>query len=243
MVENSDHLNKRGEYRKTLRVGKSNRIIMKYKITLTLIFILTISLNLNAQFSFGVSSGFQRNGGSFGYKYKKFVPQIGLQLFHAGFTIDENGLKNDTGTSKIIPYNSQIKASATVFMPSLGLKYFFLESGKLKAYGIGSYSKVILSVKAEDSEDPTINDDVQKEIKNIRISGWQLGFGTEYFFDENFSIGGEFGLMGLTIKNKTERERILFDPNTGDDVITTIKQNLKLNINPTYARMTLNFYF
>jgi opacity protein-like surface antigen len=136
-----------------------------------------------------------------------------------------------------------MKASATIFMPSIGLKYFFLESGKLKAYGLANYSKIFLSVKVKDSEDPTINEDVQKEIKNIKISGWQLGFGTEYFFDEHFSVGGEFGLIGLGIKDKTERERTLFDPNTGDDIITKINQNLKLNINPTYARMTLNFYF
>ena len=70
-----------------------------------------------------------------------------------------------------------------------------------------------------------------------------LGFGVEYNFSENFSIGGEFGIRYFTGNYSESEDRTINDPNTG--VPITYKKEMKGNVNfsPTYTKITLNYYF
>lgn len=72
-------------------------------------------------------------------------------------------------------------------------------------------------------------EEISDAIKNINVFGAEAGFGVEYFFDDNFSIGGEYGIRFFSGKYETVDE---FDNFT-----------LKMNINPTYTKLALNFYF
>ncbi len=217
---------------------------MKSKFLIPLIITCTLfTLQSQAQFTFSVGTGFQQNSGTFGYKFKKFVPQIGIQAIHGGANMTENGQRNDTSTGIIIPYEDNLKFSGTIYLPSIGLKYFFMETDKLNAYGVFNFTKLIVSAKIDDSNDPKANEDLQKQLKKVKIFGGQLGFGTEYFFDPHFSVGGEFGLMMIHLRFKDQFDNVVFDPITGNDVTTQTKQDFKFNLSPTYGRMALNFYF
>jgi hypothetical protein len=210
-----------------------------------LVFVIALLLTMHgsAQFNFSIGTGLQQNGAVFGYKYKKFVPQLGFQMLRASSSFTETGKERDTATDEIVPYTSTFKFTGSVFIPTIGLKYFFLERGNLKAYGSLNFSKLILKAKIDDSEDPKADDELQKQLKNINIYGGQLAFGTEYFLDEHFSVGGEFGLMMIHIGYKNEYDDELYDFNTGNMVSFKVKQDLKLNASPTYGKMSLNFYF
>jgi hypothetical protein len=126
-------------------------------------------------------------------------------------------------------------------MPTIGIKYFFIETNKLKSYGTMSFTKFLLSGKIEDDTDE--NYDLKKEIKNTHLYGGQRGFGTEYFFDDNFSLGGEFGFRLLHLKYKHEVDDEVYNPDIGDYIPTTTTYDYKFNFNPTYVKISLNFYF
>lgn len=213
------------------------------KITLLFAaFVLTLSAN--AQFTFTANPGLQLNGASFGYKVQKFVPYLNIQMIGAKGEILDYGKTNDINTGAIVDYNDSYKAKLNVILPTLGVRYYFMEVNKLKAYGNLNFSTVIASGKIEDSSDPSNSDDedLQEILDNSKFFGSQLGFGTEYFFDDNFSLGGEFGLQMLRIKTADSYESTLFDTN-GNPVLVTNTTEFKGSLNPTYVKISLNFYF
>jgi len=200
-------------------------------------------LQSNAQFTFSVSPGLQFNSAAFGYKISKFVPFIGLQVLSGSANMKEKGQEYDPGLGILVSYEDEYKFSGAVYMPTIGTKYFFIEKNKLKAYGALSFTKFLLSGKVADSNDPSANSDFKDEVSNIHLYGGQFGFGTEYFFDDNFSIGGEFGIRLLHVKYHDEYEDQIYDPNIGGYVPSTTTFDYKLNINPTYSKVSLNYYF
>lgn len=216
------------------------------KIVCYLVFIVLFSLISNknkAQFTFNVSPGLQFNSANFGYKVDKFVPYLGLQVLSANANLNEKGQRYDSNIGTIVPYENVYKFSGTVYMPTIGLKYFFLEINKLKLFGNASFTKIFLSGKINDSSDPEVNNDLKEEIKSIRIYGGQLSFGTEYFFDNNFSIGGEFGLRLLHLKYKKEIDDEVYNPDTGIYTPSKTTYDYRYNISPTYIKLSLCFYF
>jgi hypothetical protein len=214
---------------------------MKPQSFLLILFTL-FTLNGFSQFTFSLGTGMQQNSAAFGYKYKNFVPQIGLQVMRASASINATGFENDS-VGDIVAYDQSIMLSGAVFIPSVGVKYFFLNRDKLKAYGLLSVNKVILSAKIEDKDDPNADKELQKQLDNISISGGQLAFGTEYFFDSHFSIGGEFGFRSMRLNYKNNTTDNVFNPNTGDYEDLPATQTLKLNFMPTYSKFSINFYF
>lgn len=196
----------------------------------------------SAQFTFSVSPGLQLNSANFGYRFNKVVPFIGLQMINAGTKITETGMRYDPIPDEVVSYTDEFKFTGTAYMPFIGARYFFKQSGKLNAYGSLMFSKIFLSGKIEDSTDPNANKQVEDFIKNTSVWGGQLGFGVEYFFDDNFSLGGEFGLMMMHARNKTEETRTVSDPN-GPDPEATFTTDTRINLRPTYTKFSLNFYF
>ncbi|HBX50038.1 MAG: hypothetical protein A2275_17755 [Bacteroidetes bacterium RIFOXYA12_FULL_35_11] len=209
-----------------------------------LIFIFLFSIEENkAQFHFNVSPGLQFNTANFGYKVNNFVPYFGLQILNGSANLSEKGERYDPDRGGIVPYEDKYKFSGIIYIPTLGTKYFFKETNKLKLYGTISFTKFILSGKIEVSNDSDANDELQSEIKKMNLWGGQLGFGTEYFFDNNFSVGGEFGLRLLRLKYKDTEEDLIYNPQTGNYVPSTTTNDYRFNLSPTYVRISFNYYF
>lgn len=214
------------------------------KKTLLLTAVLLYNLNAFSQFTFSASPGIQLNNANFGYKFKKFNPYLGIQFWNAKGEFTETG-KEFNSNGNLVDYKNTYEAKMTLILPCIGLKYFFWNANKIQAYGNLNFSKLMMSGKIEDSQDPdnSVDEDLQEIIKNTSISAFQLGFGTEYFFDNNFSLGAEFGLNMLKMKSETSHEDIIFDPNTSDDVTVIHNYSAKGKFNPTYTKISLNFYF
>jgi hypothetical protein len=201
-----------------------------------------ISISLKAQITFSVSPGVKTNGSSFGYKHKNFNPYVGLQLIGGKGELIMSGSDFDA-SGNLYTFKNTLSAKLNVYMPTLGLKYFILEKNKLKAYGNLNFSKGFITGKIEDSTDPTVNADFQETRKNINLFGGQLGIGAEYFFDSNFSLGGEFGIMGVFVRAKDTYNSTINNPNTGSSIDVKNTLEMKLNLNPTYSKISLNYYF
>ena len=192
---------------------------MKTKLLLLLCAVLLITNEGFGQFAFGVSPGIGLNSAYFGYKINsKIVPYVSLQYLNANYKYEFDGED----------YNEEIDFKGNLLIPNIGVKYFFKQQNNLQAYLSLNFSKPIFSGKI-DVDDNDFEDDFEEAIKNTSIWGGEFGFGIEYFFDENFSLGGEFGIRHFNFKyNETDE---------GDET------DVRININPTFSKITLNYYF
>jgi len=188
---------------------------MKPITTFAILAILALTISGYSQHAFGVSPGLNLNGAYFGFKLNdKLLPYFSFQYLGAKYKLERSGVE-DT------------QLSAALIIPSLGLKYFLNKQNQIQPYLNISLSKPFISGKLEfDGEE---DEEFKDVVKNINLFGSEIGFGVEYFFDENFSIGGEYGVRILNLKYKASDEF--------DDI------NVKASISPTYSKLTLNFYF
>jgi len=71
-----------------------------------------------------------------------------------------------------------------------------------------------------------------------------IGYGTEYFFTDQFSIGGEFG-VNIVLWKWSDEFTFENGYDEGDDYyeIDRTSINAKANVGSSFSRMTLNFYF
>ena len=215
---------------------------MKTKLLVVLFAIFVLTIKSYGQFSFGVSPGIGLNSAYFGYKINsKIVPYIGFQYLNAKFKYEESGEEYDWDLNQVISYSEMNEFSGSLYIPNIGVKYFIKQHNKIQAYLSLSLSKPLLSgkLKYDGEEDSDFKDDIKK----ISMWGGEFGFGVEYFFDENFSIGGEFGLRYLHLKYKDSNEREIYDPNTGNYRDTEIKNDYRFNMSPTFSKISLNYYF
>lgn len=215
---------------------------MKIKLSVVFIAAFFTLCSTYGQFSFGVSPGIGLNSTYFGYKVNnKIVPFIGFQLLHGNFKYLESGEDFDYDLNQVIQYSDETKFKGNVYIPNIGVKYFIIQKESLQAYLSACISKPLLSGKLtyDGEEEEEFND----EIKNVRLWGGEIGFGAEYFLDEHFSLGGEFGLRFLHAKYKTSYETDFYNPIIGDYQETTVDYDYKFNLNPTYSKIALNYYF
>ncbi len=219
---------------------------MKNKLLIVLAFAF-IASPVFGQFTFSASPGLNLNGATFGYKFGKVVPYVGFQMLNAKFSLNTNDFGYTTpGT--LIEHKTTTDIKGGVYMPSIGAKCFIVENNKLKAYLNLSIVKPFVGAKYSSetdgrvaSGDSTIAANVKDVVKNIKIIGGQFGFGVEYFFDDNFSLGGEFGLSYLRGKFTHEEPGTVYDGTRNRTVTYTTEATL--NLLPTYTKISLNFYF
>jgi hypothetical protein len=204
-------------------------------------FTIFISSLSYGQFYFGISPGLGLTGAHFGYQMGKFVPFIGVQNFSGSITTSETWTDFDYDMGEVATNSYTDKFSGGVIMPSIGAKYFFKESKKLRAFGELSITKPLFRAKAvyDGEEDKEFND----AAKSIKLLGVEVGCGVEYFFDNNFSIGGFYGLRIVKINAEDEFETTYYDPIKDEDVATTDVYSVNGNLSPTFTKLTLNFYF
>ncbi|MBK6978702.1 MAG: hypothetical protein IPH28_17735 [Cytophagaceae bacterium] len=188
---------------------------MKKQITIFSFFALIICSNLAfSQLSFGVHTGYGTKSAYLGYKNKThFMPYFSLQM------------ANLRANTEFEDENELVKIG--IVMPTIGTKYYLKDNGKLKPYFDLTVSKPVFYIKPVE------------EIENLKLLAGSLGFGTEYFLDPQFSIGGEFGLNILNARYIESYED--FDYNNYTSVEKEDKY--KFTSNPTYGRISVNFYF
>lgn len=213
---------------------------MKTRIILPLIITL-ISFSSQSQIAFGVSPGLNLNSAYIGYKINKIVPFFGFQYFNAAFNYSEKGQHFDYDVNEVANYEETYQYSVSVYLPTLGLKYYVIDKDKLKAYTSLAITKPVITGKAKDNG--VENTDLTDYLKNLSIWGGELGFGVEYYFDEQFSLGGEFGIRFLSLKDEFSYTTTFYNPNSGMDQSTTITNEFRFRTTPTYTKFSLNFYF
>lgn len=196
------------------------------------------------QFSFGVSPGLGLNSAYLGYKLgNKFVPFVGFQYLNANLKVEESDQWYNWESDQIITDVETIKLTGNLYVPNVGLKYFVKQHNKLQAYLSLCVSKPILSGKlnSDYAEDVEAFED---DIKGISMWGGEFGFGVEYFFDENFSLGGEFGIRYLHLKYIDSYEYYdYYPPFSDEEIVLKNETDYRFNMSPTYSKISLNYYF
>jgi hypothetical protein len=214
---------------------------MKKKVVSVIMLAFFVTASAFSQFSFSVGTGLNINSASFGYKVGKLVPFVGIQVFSASGKYLETGTEWDYDAGAPVAFSDEIKVSGSIIMPEIGVKYFAIEKNKLKGYVIAGITKPFLNAKV------TYNGEeeewVQEMLNKISLIGGFVGVGTEYFLDDNFSIGGEFGLQMISGNYKNEYTDTYWNPATSQYVDADFMDDFSLNLAPTYAKISLNFYF
>ncbi|MBC8276813.1 MAG: hypothetical protein H8E46_01165 [FCB group bacterium] len=104
------------------------------------------------------------------------VPQIGLKYF----------LRDDYSDGEVCPY---VKASVFVSIPFVSAEWRHYD----KDVFYDEYGMIIQQYESEDKDKLEGNEkDYIEDI--LSVIGFNLAFGSEYYFSDKFSVGGEFGI-------------------------------------------------
>lgn len=211
------------------------------KKTLVLLAIATVSLcaEVKAQFNFGVSPGLNLSTAHVGYRFGNFEPTVSFAFLRGSVKYTIEGQEYEDGN--LVNFTDEYVGKAGVYLPGIGLKYFMKPVGKLNSYFAVQFVKPILQLSSE--TDGVSDSEAEDEVGKVNLFGAQLGYGVEYFLDPNFSIGGEFGLLWVKAKYKSTDDVEKYDYTTGDYTTTQEKSKYSFVLNPTYATISLNFYF
>jgi hypothetical protein len=209
---------------------------------ITVLLFLAFGFNSFSQVSFGLNMSKNTNSAQFGYVYKRFNPYAAFQYTSVKGEVNAKLQEFDPFDGEIYSTNLDLSAKLSMIMPTIGLKFFAVERNKLKAFANVFYSKPMLRAKL-DIGFPEFESEVDRVVRDIKFNSFGFGVGAEYFFDPNFSIGGEFGFMSTRMKTSIDFTQEAYDFNTGDFVTLTNTIGLKAAMSPTYARLSLNFYF
>lgn len=212
------------------------------KLFVVLCATMVLSNESYGQFAFGVSPGLGLNSAYFGYKIKdRVVPFIGFQYLKTNVTYEESGEKYDNDLNQLVSYSETNEFSGGIYIPNIGVKYFIKQHNKIQAYLSLSVSKPILRGKMKYNGEEEA--DYGEDVESFNLWGGEFGFGIEYFFDENFSLGGEFGLRYLHVDFVETSDRNYYNPDTGELEPTEYIYDYRYNLNPTFTKISLNYYF
>jgi outer membrane protein W len=207
---------------------------MKKNLILVALFLVFVSAPGFSQFTFTAAPGLNLNSASFGYKFNKFVPYFGIQ--YCGISGSYSFDVNYTSTT-VTDESEEAKFSGKIIMPSFGIKYFAIEKNKVKGYINATVAKPFLSAKLTVDGDDVKS--VSDEVGKVSLFGGSLGVGAEYFFDDNFSVGGEFGLQFVSGRYKDVYTSSNYEGHGTANIETVVKAMAM----PTYSKISLNFYF
>ncbi len=210
---------------------------MKKYLVLLASMLVFISAPAFSQFTFSVAPGLNLNSAYFGYKAGKVVPFVGFNMVAISGSLNETGSRWDD--PEVVEYDETAKLKGSLLMPTLGLKFFAVEKNKVKGYVIASLTKPLVNAKLTfDGEEV---EEISEMLDKLSFFGGTVGVGAEYFFDENFSLGGEFGAQFLNVKFKDEWESDVWNGSSYDEEDFT--RTLKGTAIPTFSKISLNFYF
>jgi hypothetical protein len=215
-------------------------------------------------FVFGVKPSATVQTSYFGMERGKFVFYGGLDMLAIGAKM--KGQDVDWSSYSYSEYQGQYRTeksfeysgSATLIAPRLGVKCR-LSSHTLRPYLFADLYKVFpfVNVKGEEntreyrdgilydtyhnSEDNQETEDMVKDI--LDVWGFNLGFGSEYFFSENFSIGGEYVFRLFATSSEYKGEDGSGGGGGGYEWGQTWKDELSGSLKMSYAAIVLNYYF
>jgi hypothetical protein len=213
------------------------------------------------QFVFSVKPGLDLNGASFGIRINKLILFGGLDYMHFSTNLEVSGTDVYTTYSylyvsgayqytygyQLNPYDDKNDVSLNMYSPVIGVKYLLGGPEKVDAYITASASKPMLSGSASSNG---VDQNLQKYLDNLSIWGFQIAFGGEYHFSENFSIGGEFGVRMYSAKyeqtDNTQASVYVGSTTTGyhyQSVPTSQKTTISPGLSFTYSVLCLNYYF
>jgi len=214
---------------------------MKKSWLLTIVVIglvLILVSTTNAGFNFGIRS-FQHNAEFFVTSGDEDgiyqPPQIafhvgattgGQAVIFGGVELSRFSLQEEVSNF----YDEKGEASSTIFSPFFGGKYYFapMSSGQVSLYISGTVFKSFASV-SYDTDDPDSDKIMEEYLKELNSPfGFIPAFGAEYFFSDNFSLGGETGFKFVFLKADVEDE--------------DYKGETKASYIDHYIAITLNFF-
>ncbi len=191
------------------------------------------------KFQFGVKPGFGNlNSGYFGADFGKLSLLGGVQAGMinvtetrtTSYTYSDDSMEDRTNTR-------DHKQSLQLYNVFVGTNIDLFRVNDVQTYLSAVVSKPIALVKEEriDSNEEDYSSD--DELGDLSIWGGQLGFGSQYYFTENFSLGGEFGLQYYIFSNETSSD---FD---NGNLVEKYSREFNMGAGLTYSTLVLNFYF
>ena len=159
----------------------------------------------------------------------QIVPYLGLGLYRAAYDYNYDHDDND---------NDQIEndsGSALQFGLEIGGKFFFIERAKGKAppFLNIAFFKYFGSISDDDYGDVFGDDDIDYTIYDTQLLsplGFNLAFGAEYYFNDNFALGGTF----LGLRFSYARATALVEDSDRDILTQTSEFNLYTGLTLTY---------
>jgi hypothetical protein len=192
-----------------------------------------------------------------GYKIGPVVPYLSLSFFnHSGRYEDYyERYDEDEFDTTYYEYADTVNWSGSVLAPTLGTKFVFGTTDLKPFVRVSGSMPFLLSVNVEINDDDdqeyidSLITDFKQDLKPIFM--FTFGAGVEYFFAEQFSIGGEFNYRLLTggweYDYYDEWESEYYDPI--EDTTYYFQHwrreeyNVGGSIGGTCAGLWLNYYF
>jgi hypothetical protein len=215
------------------------------RVLLISLFVLVIASQCSySQFTFGVKPGATLNSGYAGIKFGGIVAFGGFEFIHGGadinFTYKDTGYPDDA---------NKMHYSGSLCVPYVGAKMFLLNSGNIKGYATATISKpwVSASIQPDSGKEAVAYDFtsshgdkalVKDLVSNTSLWGFSVAFGSEYFFSDNFSLGGEFGIRYLI--GGWKKTITTYSSPTAK---STVDVDVSVGVSSTYSTLTLNYYF
>jgi len=178
------------------------------------------------QFMFGVKPGMLIQTSYFGLSYNRLEPFVGLDWVAVSVNSDGGDV------------------AGSVFIPHFGSRWYLKSKGAQHAiapYLLGDVFFSLASVKVEGAAS-----EEEAAIKDLlEFWGMTLGFGTEYYFSDKFSVGGEWGLRLLFDKVSEHSKEEEWQDYYGDTHTYREKVNDEFTVafRVTYAAVSLNYHF
>ncbi len=204
---------------------------MKHKLVCAVIAIALLVPVLASAMVFSVSPGQTLQGAQIGMSFGKLQPYIGLDLMGASGKV-----KMTYPDDAFV----ELSAGATLYIPNIGARYYF--GGKeLKPYVYLGFLKSIatVSAKVKTNVDESEFAGGAKDQLTSLLGFWGInaGFGTEYPFSENFSVGGEYGFRYLRTgaDGTGTADSVFLAEGVSDEITASLKNSM--------VRVVLNYKF
>jgi hypothetical protein len=196
---------------------------LKHKLVCAVIATALLIPVLASAMVFSVSPGQTLQGAQFGMSYGKLQPYIGLDLLGAAGKVK---MTNPDATY------AELSAGVTLYIPNIGARYYFA-SKELKPYVylglLKSIATVDLKSKTQAAETDLLPGDAKDQLTSL-LGFWGInaGFGTEYPFAENFSVGGEYGIRYLrtSAEGKGTADSVLLGEGVSDEITASLKNSM-----------------
>ncbi len=221
----------------------------KINVKLIITYFLAMSMGIvAAQTSFGVRVGGPTQSYYIGIIDFGFIkPIFGLDYYGGSikFDLDYHYEEYDGGDTYTDDDEMTVEASLRLFMPRVGLKLFQPRKKDLRSYLLTEAFLVIPIINFEskvDGETDELKNKDKDRIKDaIDYIGLTIGVGTEYYFSDQFSIGGEAG-FNMLLWNWSD-EYSDSDDDYDYSWSEEYKFDIKARLGGSYGRMSINFYF